>query len=331
MEQPQSSVAQQITPRECRIVGQLVFDHAMSYALTATVDVPLPVEIPKQPFISRATLDYIQPFLKIVGYQGLVDKQKKNVIWYPRITKLIIANIMKKYESIPKRLEEDYHSIKDDTSLVNVYTAGKVTVKGMLIPDDLLTDEIQDTQAYNHYKEKYEGVEVLMIQQELVESTQGMNRIPRATSTPNPADVVQKKKGKRAARETSTPRPYLKVHIRQHKPSTTIPPPSDDRERNEIHEATLLSLVIHKTSKTAKEQENVAAVEEKILEEDVVKIVEVKDEESYASEFVDKVLLNDEDSNDRFEPESHKDKPENIDDDDDVDDEMMIMITMTMH
>nr|GEY50505.1 hypothetical protein [Tanacetum cinerariifolium] len=121
---------------------------------------------------------------------------RKNVIQYPRFTKLTIADIMKKYESIPKRLEEDYHSIKDDTPLVNVYTTGKVVVKGMLIPDDMLTHEIR-TQAYK-----------------------------------------------------------------------------DDRERDEIHEATLLILVIPKTNKTTKDQENLSLVEGKILKEDVEKIVE---------------------------------------------------------
>ncbi|GJZ48030.1 hypothetical protein Tco_0601862 [Tanacetum coccineum] len=64
-----------LCPRECRIVGQLLVDHALSYALTATADVlVLPVETPKQPFILPTSLEYIQPFLKIVGYQGLVDK-----------------------------------------------------------------------------------------------------------------------------------------------------------------------------------------------------------------------------------------------------------------
>nr|GEV88098.1 hypothetical protein [Tanacetum cinerariifolium] len=46
------------------------------------------------------------------------------------------------YESVPKRLEEEYHIIKDDTPFVSVYTTGKVTVKGMLIPYNLITDEI---------------------------------------------------------------------------------------------------------------------------------------------------------------------------------------------
>ncbi|GJX42135.1 hypothetical protein Tco_0257125 [Tanacetum coccineum] len=138
-------------PRECRFVGKLLVDHARSYALTTTTNIPA-----------------------IVGYQGLVDKvsafytknlaqpwqtmfkvfnryptsrtsthdqtkinilqifhvvvnklhvnhvsllwwdfihcvqQKKNVIQYPRFTKLIIADIMEKFELVPKRLEKDY-------------------------------------------------------------------------------------------------------------------------------------------------------------------------------------------------------------------------------
>ncbi|GJY59584.1 retrotransposon protein, putative, ty1-copia subclass [Tanacetum coccineum] len=149
-----------------------------------------------------------------------------------------------------RKLEEEYHSIKDDTPLVSVYTTGNVTVRGMLIPDGLLTDVIR------------------------VESTQETNRTPRATRTPNPADVVQKKKGKQSVGETSLPKPSLKERIRQQKPSTTIPSPSDDKEHDEIHEATQLSLALHKTSEAAKEQENVATVEKKILEEDVEKIIE---------------------------------------------------------
>ncbi|GJZ32868.1 hypothetical protein Tco_0578304 [Tanacetum coccineum] len=55
-------------------------------------------------------------------------QQKKNVIQYPRFTKLIIVDIMAKFESIPKRLEEDYHSIKDDTLLVSVYMMRKIVL-----------------------------------------------------------------------------------------------------------------------------------------------------------------------------------------------------------
>ncbi|GKE47704.1 hypothetical protein Tco_1478962, partial [Tanacetum coccineum] len=98
------------------MLGQILVDHALSYALTATANVlavylqhfwktvkkvpnanetirfmldrkeitytmdmfcstlQLPVETPKNPFIASATLEYIQPFINIIGYQGDVDK-----------------------------------------------------------------------------------------------------------------------------------------------------------------------------------------------------------------------------------------------------------------
>ncbi|GJZ27690.1 hypothetical protein Tco_0572337 [Tanacetum coccineum] len=77
-------------------------------------------------------MKYIQPFMQIVGYQGVVDK-------------LIIADLMNKFDSIPPRLKEDHHSIKDDIPLASVYTTGNVTVQGMLIPDEFITDDIRAT------------------------------------------------------------------------------------------------------------------------------------------------------------------------------------------
>ncbi|GJZ09660.1 hypothetical protein Tco_0543943 [Tanacetum coccineum] len=68
--------------------------------------------------------------------------QKKDVIQYPHFTKLINVDLMKNFDSIPPRLEEDYHSIKDDILLVSVYTMGNVIVRGMLILDEFITDDI---------------------------------------------------------------------------------------------------------------------------------------------------------------------------------------------
>ncbi|GJS12259.1 hypothetical protein Tco_0369055 [Tanacetum coccineum] len=247
-------------PKDCRIVGQLLFDHALSYALTATADVPA------------------------------------NVIQYPRFTKLIIANLLEKYKSIPKRLEEDYYTIKNDTPLVNVYTVREVTVRGMLIPNDLPTNVIKDTQAYKNYVEKYGGVEVPMIQLEPVESTQGMHRKSRATRTPN-LDVVQKRKrkGKQIVGESSSPKASLKIRIMQQK---------------------------HKTARVYEEQQDVAAVKKKILEENAKKLVE-GEEESIGSDFADTVLLSDEDSGNRLEPRSHKENPKEVDDDDKAKDDKL--------
>nr|GEW44921.1 hypothetical protein [Tanacetum cinerariifolium] len=262
--------------KERKIVGKLLVDHALSYALTATADV-LDVYLQqfwnsvKQVPNASETIRFM-----IVSYQGLVDKVSafytKNLAqpWQAMFkvfnycftyqtyvhdqTKLNIlqichavvnkVNVDYKFESIPKRLEEEYHVIKDDTPLV-----------------------------YKDYEKEFFKVEVPMIQPQSVESTQGANRTPRATRTPNPvSDVVQKKKEKRAAGETSSPRPSLKIHVR------------------------------HK-------REN--------LEEDVDKIVEGEDEESYAGKFDDSLFLDEEDFDTRIELGSHKENLEEVDDDDD--------------
>ncbi|GJV81819.1 hypothetical protein Tco_1517689 [Tanacetum coccineum] len=65
--------------------------------------------------INRTNIDYAallwQNFMNNV-------RQKKEAIQYPRFIKLIIADLMKKFLEIPKRIEEDYHSIKDDIPLI---------------------------------------------------------------------------------------------------------------------------------------------------------------------------------------------------------------------
>ncbi|GJX84023.1 hypothetical protein Tco_0333504 [Tanacetum coccineum] len=149
----------------------------------------------------------------------------------------------------------------------------------MLIPSDLLTDEIRATKEYKACGEKFVRVDVLTIQPQPVESTQGTIRTPSThrtpTLTPIVGDAVQnKRKRKQTSEETSLPKPYLKSRVKQIKISDTpIQQPSDDRER---------------------------------------------EEESYASEFVDSVFQDDDDdSRDRIEPESHKEHPKIVDDNDD--------------
>ncbi|GJT69321.1 retrovirus-related pol polyprotein from transposon TNT 1-94 [Tanacetum coccineum] len=136
------------------------------------------VETPENPFIAPANINTIETFMNIIGYQGVVDKlfhvilnqihvdydallwwdfmnnvfQKKESNQYPRFIKLIIADLMKKFPNIPKRLKEDYHSIKDDVPLVSVYTTGNVLVRGMLISDALLTAEIREMDDFQEYE-----------------------------------------------------------------------------------------------------------------------------------------------------------------------------------
>ncbi|GJZ73020.1 hypothetical protein Tco_0637166 [Tanacetum coccineum] len=275
-------------------LGHILLDHPLSYAFTATADIPagylqqfwkivskvhdtkdtirfkldtqdivytvdmfrdtlhFPVETPDNPFITPVTIKLLS-----ISCRRLVIKNK-DVIQYPRFTQLIIADLMKKYPFIPHRPDEDYHFIKDDIPL--------------------------------EYEIVFVRVEVPMNQPQLVISTQGTHRnTPRAHKTPTLIAVSpQGKKRKQSAGETSSPRKSLKVTIRQKKQSTTlIPPLSDDRERDEIVEATLLSLTLHKTALAAEAKEN----------------------------FIDSVFNDDDDFGTRIEPGSHKENLKVVDED----------------
>ncbi|GJW43394.1 hypothetical protein Tco_0072193 [Tanacetum coccineum] len=154
---------------ECKIVGQILLDHPLSYALTATADVPVmylqqfwrmvskvPVESPKNLFVTPVNIETIEVFMNKVGYQ-----------------------------EIPKRIEEDYHSIKDENPLVSVYTTRDVRVRGMLIPDAFLTEEIRATDDFKEYETVFIKVDVPKNQPQPVVSTQGKHRsTPRAHRTP---------------------------------------------------------------------------------------------------------------------------------------------------
>ncbi|GKC87765.1 hypothetical protein Tco_1148414 [Tanacetum coccineum] len=313
----------------------------------------LPVETPYNPFIAPVNIDIMQSFMQRVGYQRVVDKvstfytkflaqpwktmfkvfnrflttrtsrhdktkinilqlfhamvnrtnvdyasllwwdfincvfQNKDVIQYPRFTKLIIADL-KKFPSISLRLEEDYHSIKDDISLVIVYTTGNVTVRGMLILIAFLTDEIRATNDYKEYETVFVKVVVLMNQPQPVVSTQGTHM--------------------------TTPRAYRT-------PTLTVASPQGKKRKKMLEkQASLLSLTLHKPTLAAEAQENVAKVQEKLAEEEIEKMVEgEEDEESYASEFANSMLNDDDDdSGTRIEPRSHKENPKVVEDDDDV-------------
>ncbi|GJR88966.1 hypothetical protein Tco_0212977 [Tanacetum coccineum] len=154
---------------ECTIVGQILIDHALSYALTATADVPAV---------------YLQHFWKTVSKQRWNTFNNHEDRWRLHENLLIkkssasshvstifgdrVAVVSKQYHvdyialrmkfpSIPQRIEEDYHFIKDDIPLVSVYTTGNVTVRGMLISDEFFTDDIRATKEYKEYIKVFVG------------------------------------------------------------------------------------------------------------------------------------------------------------------------------
>ncbi|GKD63426.1 hypothetical protein Tco_1305534 [Tanacetum coccineum] len=166
--------------------------------LTTVLENGPQVETLDNPFAALVDIEIIESFMHTVCYQGVVDKvsafytkiparpwqtmfKKKDVIRYPRFTKLIIADLMKKYPSIPLRFEEDYHSIKDDIPLIRA------------------------TNDFKEYEMVFRNIVVPVNQPQPVGSTQGTHRTtPRAYRTPTLTIASpQGKKRKQNARDTS--------------------------------------------------------------------------------------------------------------------------------
>ncbi|GJZ07156.1 hypothetical protein Tco_0540949 [Tanacetum coccineum] len=111
------------------------------------------VETPENLFVAPANIHTIEAFMNRVGYQGVIykvsafftknlaqpwqnmfkvfnrslttrtsghDQTKINILQLFHV--LIIADQMKKFPNIPKRIEKDYHSIRDDVPLCESQT-----------------------------------------------------------------------------------------------------------------------------------------------------------------------------------------------------------------
>ncbi|GJY71691.1 hypothetical protein Tco_0475394 [Tanacetum coccineum] len=75
----------------------------------------LPVETPDNPFVTPVNIETIEVFMNKVGYQGVVDKVSA---FYTKNLAQPWQTMFKKFPEIPQRIEEDYHSVKDDIPLV---------------------------------------------------------------------------------------------------------------------------------------------------------------------------------------------------------------------
>ncbi|GKE90342.1 hypothetical protein Tco_1567817 [Tanacetum coccineum] len=112
--------------------------------------------------------------------------------------------------------------------------------------------------------------------------------------------------------------PSRRIIIKKKKQSTpSIPPLGDDRERDEMAEATILSLTLHKTALDAEAKENIAKVQEMLAQEEIDKLVDGdEDDESSASAFADTVLNdNNDDTGSKLATGSHKEHPKHVSDD----------------
>nr|GEW68329.1 hypothetical protein [Tanacetum cinerariifolium] len=125
------------------------------------------VETPENLFVAPVNIETIETFMNKVGYLGVVDK-------------------------IPQRINENYHSIKDDVPLDSVYTTEDMRLQEMMITNTFLTKEIHATDDFK-------------------ESTPRAHRTPTLTASP------QGKKRKQNVIDSSSPQNSLKITVRQQK------------------------------------------------------------------------------------------------------------------
>ncbi|GJT01057.1 integrase, catalytic region, zinc finger, CCHC-type containing protein [Tanacetum coccineum] len=295
---------------ECKIVGHILLDHPLSYALTAIADV-LTVYL-QQFWKTVSMVPYTKETIKFkLNSQEIIYTVDmfRSTLQLPVETPenpFIAPKTIRVIEPFMQKVGYQCVVDKDDIPLVSVYSTGNVLFQRMLISNAFLTDEIRATDDYKEYEMVLVKVVVPTIQLQPVVSTQGTHRTtPSAHRSPTLTTATpQKKKKKKKKRKQVAGE---QVHQENH---SKLP---SDKRRN---------LSLHKTTIAVEAQENVAKVQEKLEEEEKEKMVEGKDDdESYASEFPDSVFNDNDDSSTRIKPESHNENPETVDDDDETEKE----------
>ncbi|GJZ18191.1 hypothetical protein Tco_0554314 [Tanacetum coccineum] len=91
-----------------------------------------------------------------------ISTKKKELLPFPRFTKLIIKHILPHHNIVSKRLQSDKHGIKLDAVLKNLKFANKGAkdpIYGMEIPKEMLSDEIKASADYLNYLAKSMGTQ----------------------------------------------------------------------------------------------------------------------------------------------------------------------------
>nr|GEV92349.1 hypothetical protein [Tanacetum cinerariifolium] len=107
------------------------------------------------------------------------------------------------FESVPKRLEEEYHAIKDDTSLVSVYTIGKEQI-GHLAPLGHLT-----LRMLFRINEKEKKLLKKQVRRGNLQKITIKKQKPISTSPPPPSDDQEQDSGTRLERESYKENPEI--------------------------------------------------------------------------------------------------------------------------
>nr|GEZ42083.1 hypothetical protein [Tanacetum cinerariifolium] len=169
---------------ECKIIGQILLDHLLSYALTATIDVPVV---------------YLQQIWRTVSKVPGPEETIKfmlntqEFVYNVDMFRNILHSLMETRDNpfvTPVNIETiEAFMNRDDIPLVSVYTTRDVHVRGMLISNEFLTEEICATDDFKEYETVFMNVDVSINQSQLVVSTQGTHRLKPRSQKDNPEHV----------------------------------------------------------------------------------------------------------------------------------------------
>ncbi|GJT42462.1 hypothetical protein Tco_0951177 [Tanacetum coccineum] len=106
---------------------------------------------------NKKNFDYVALLQEDFMYQAdnrEISSARKEHMPYPRFTKVIINHFISKYKTIFMRNKINLHTIRDDSLLGTLKFVSKTQdyqQYGALIPDDMINQDIKDSQAYKTY------------------------------------------------------------------------------------------------------------------------------------------------------------------------------------
>ncbi|GKD93992.1 hypothetical protein Tco_1373829, partial [Tanacetum coccineum] len=103
------------------------------------------------------------------------------LIPYPWFTKMIIDHYMTKHPDISRRVHDNYHRVKNDDLVKNIFSSGKNKEGvGIKIPDWMLTDKMKLTDHYKMYVAIFRNIAKAkehMVDEELDEMLKGAKNV----------------------------------------------------------------------------------------------------------------------------------------------------------
>ncbi|GJR14889.1 retrovirus-related pol polyprotein from transposon TNT 1-94 [Tanacetum coccineum] len=152
----------------------------------------------------KKNVDYVYLLWEDLVYQVENKNAKKNNdMCYPRFTKVILDYFMSKDQSISRRNKMFWHTARDDPMFNTIRVISKhqdTQIYGTILPDELINQEIKDSEAYKQYYAIASGAEPPKAKTKYKKKADGSD----TSSKPKSAPTVKGKRLKTPGKVTKT-------------------------------------------------------------------------------------------------------------------------------